>query len=298
MGAGETWAEAWADLRAGIEDGAVLLAEDEGGLAGYVEMRAAERGVAHLETVYVRPDARRRGVAKSLVREAVAVVRGQGAEHVTLEVVSSNSVARSVWERLGFAEVAKTLAQPLPALEARLGVQVRGESFGSVHVQTDDASAVDRAVRQFLPRVGGSAESAVSEPRNGWVAVYTAAGDRDPSLLRRLARELSDRMGAVVVALGVEDGAVVRYVLFDRGTVADEYASVPEYHGPLPPGDVVALRANPTVAARLTGADPARVRQVARTGASPAELPPARELLAAIAGALGLAGADRGYSPG
>ena len=41
---------------------------------------------------------------------------------------------------------------------------------------------------------------------------------------------------------------------------------MPEFHGPLPPGDVVALAANPRVIARLTGADPARVRTAARTG--------------------------------
>jgi hypothetical protein len=38
----------------------------------------------------------------------------------------------------------------------------------------------------------------------------------------------------------------------------------------------------------LTGADPARVRATARTAASPAELPPARELLTQIADVFGL----------
>jgi hypothetical protein len=80
----------------------------------------------------------------------------------------------------------------------------------------------------------------------------------------------------------------VRYTLVDRGSVVDEYASVPEYHGPLPPGDVIALGANPTVVARLTGADPARVREIARTGASPADLPPALELHAQIAELMGV----------
>ena len=65
-------------------------------------------------------------------------------------------------------------------------------------------------------------------------------------------------IGGVVLAIGVEDGAVVRYALFDRGGDVDEYASVPEYFEPLPPGDVVALGANPTVLARLTGATRAR----------------------------------------
>ena len=98
-----------------------------------------------------------------------------------------------------------------------------------------------------------------------------------------------------VLAIGVEQGAVVRYTLYDRGGAVDEYASLPEYSGPLPPGYVVALGANPTVVSRLTGADPARVRQVARTAASPADLPPALELLEQIAGVLGVAGANHGW---
>jgi hypothetical protein len=88
----------------------------------------------------------------------------------------------------------------------------------------------------------------------------------------------------------------VRYSLFDRGGAVDEYASVPEYFGPLPPGDVVALGANPTVLARLTGADPARVREVARTAASPADLPPAMDLVEAIAAVIGVAEAGHGWS--
>jgi len=169
--------------------------------------------------------------------------------------------------------------------------QARGvaqPSWGRVYVQTDDEAAVGRAVTRFLPRLGRSERTAVGAPRNGWIEIDDELCSREPALLRRLSRELSDRMGAVVVALGVEEGAVVRYIIFESGRVADEYASVPEFHGPLPPGDVVALGANPTVAARLTGADPARVRAVARTAGSPAELPPPNELAAQVAALLGL----------
>ena len=63
---------------------------------------------------------------------------------------------------------------------------------------------------------------------------------------------------------------------------------MPEYYEPVPPGDVVALGANPTVVSRLTGAEPARVRAVARTASSPDDLPPAPELLAQIAELMGL----------
>ena len=70
---------------------------------------------------------------------------------------------------------------------------------------------------------------------------------------------------------------------------------MPEHYGALPPGDVIALAANPRVVARLTGADPGLIRAVARTAAAPAELPPAQELLEAIAAAIGLEGADHGW---
>jgi hypothetical protein len=170
-----------------------------------------------------------------------------------------------------------------------------GRSYGSIHVQTDDVGAVERAVQQFVPRLPGKSRgSTVSQPRNGWIAVYDDAGDRDPSLLRRLAKELSERLG-VVLALGVEHEQVVRFVLLEAGRVVDEYLSVPEHYGPLPPGDAIALAANPRVVARLTGADPAAVRAVARTAASPEELPPAQILLEQVGAAIGLEGAEHGW---
>ena len=62
------------------------------------------------------------------------------------------------------------------------------------------------------------------------------------------ARELSYRFG-VTVALTLEEGAVVHCVIHDHGRMVDEYLSVPEYFGALPPGDALALRSNPTVVA-------------------------------------------------
>ena len=281
-----------------VRDETALIAEDEGGEAlGYALGRRHEGRVARLADLYVIPQARRRGVAEALVREVVDVYRANGAEYLQLEVVPSNAPARSVYARWGFRETQLELVAPIGALARRLAAPEDGTSFGSIHVQTDDAGAVERAVRQFVPRLPGrSRGSIVSAPRNGWVTVYDDVCDRDPAMLRRLARELSDRMGAVVLALGVERELVARLILLDRGGVVDEYLSVPEIDGPLPPGDVIALAANPTVISRLTGADPARVRAVARTASSPAELPPARDLLVALAEAVGVEGADHGWA--
>jgi hypothetical protein len=85
-------------------------------------------------------------------------------------------------------------------------------------------------------------------------------------------------------------------ILFERGRIVDEYLSVPEFYGPLPPGDVVGLAANPRVVSRLTGADPEAVRRIAITGPSPTELRPANEILAELAGAIGIENAGHGWA--
>lgn len=294
---GETWEQAWPDVERHVRQGVALVAEAEDGEpVGFALANLGETNPrsAHLTDLYVRPDARRSGVAKELLAAVAAAAREAGFAHLTLEVASGNAQARAVYDRLGFREVQRVLAAEVEALAARLEGPA-GESFGSVHAQTDDLPAVERAVRQVVPRLGRSGGSVVAPPRNGWIGVYDELCDRDPAALRRLARELSDRFG-VVLAAGVEAGAVVRYALLDRGRLLDEYLSVPEFHGPLPPGDAVALRANPTVVARVTGADPARVRTVARTASSPAELPPAPRLAAAIGEVLGVAGLDHGFA--
>jgi hypothetical protein len=227
-------------------------------------------------------------VLERLLEEA----RGRGAETVEVETSHDHGDA---WARAGFTEQARIFHAPLDLVE-RLLAGGKEPSFGAVHIQTDDVEAVVRAVRQYVPRLpGGSAGSVVAPPRNGWTAVYDELCDREPEMLRRLARELSDRMGAVVLLLGVEEGTAVRFVFFERGRVMDEYLSVPEFHGPLPPGDVIGLGANPTVVARLTHADPARVREVARTAVSSSELPPAPELIERIADVLGVQGAGHGF---
>jgi GNAT superfamily N-acetyltransferase len=284
-----------AEIEQAIGKDVVLLAEENGVPVGLAV--AAKKGarLGFLQILYVRPDARQHGVAAELVRETASRLREQGAEVLELEVLASNPGARAVYESWGFSPAELTLAARVDELVERLAATEKGPTFGSIHVQTDDVAAVTRAVQKALPRLGQSAGTILTGPDNGWTHVHDELCDRDPKVLQRLAKELSYSTGGVVLAIGVEDGAVVHYTLLDRGGVVDEYVSVPAYHGPLPPGDVIALGANPTVVSRLTGADPKRVREVARTAASTAELPPATELLAQIADVLGIAEVTHGW---
>jgi hypothetical protein len=230
---------------------------------------------------------------EEVLRGLIERARADGADRIEIETTHE---AGDAWIRAGFTEVARLLRAPVEAVEQHVGAKEAEPSYGGIHVQTDDLEAVTRAVRQFVPRLpGGSRGSAVLPPHEGWISVYDELCDREPEMLRRLAKELSDRMGAFVLALGVEEGRVVRYIAMERGRVVDEYLSVPEYYGPLPPGEVVALGANPRLMARLTGSDLDAVRRTARTGKSPTELPPALELLTELGRLFGFERGVHGY---
>jgi ribosomal protein S18 acetylase RimI-like enzyme len=284
----ETWEEERVDSERRLREGVVLIAEEEGEPVGYAELDYKSTRIAWLSQLYVRPQARRHGVGKALLREVAAASREHGYDHLGLDVLTSNHDALVMYERLGFFEYGRELAVALGDLDGRLADRPRGETFGQVYVQTDDEALVEKAVAQFVPRLGRSAHTEVSPPRNGWIGIDDELCSRDPRALRRLGQELSYRTGGVVLTLGVEDGAVVRYVLYERGSVADEYASLPEHYGPLPPGDVIALGANPTVVNRLTGAAPEQVRAVARTARAADELPAPDVLYAQLAEVLGV----------
>jgi GNAT superfamily N-acetyltransferase len=284
------------EIREIVGSGLAFLAEDEqGDPVGFALARRTGSRLARLTDLYVEPPARRSGVAAALVHAVADALAAQGVDHLDLEVGSSNAGARTVYHHWGFTEDLVVLVAPVEALRERLEPGRHAESFASIHVQTDAVVDVERAVRDFAPRIG-SRGLRVTDPRNGWVTVYDEVADQDPTARLRLAREVSSRMGAVVVTLSLEVDQVVRMVALDRGGIVDEYLSVPEFYGQLPPGDVIGLAANPTVLARLTGADPQRVKEIARTAASPADLPPAKEILSALADALGLEGALHGYS--
>ena len=284
-----SWEDEWAGLREAIAGKAlVLIAELDGDVVGYAVARQPNPRRAHLSDIYVRPHARRRGVAKELLAAVTSEMRARGADALTLGVDLGNTVARTVYRRLGFREDSVRLVVDLEQLEERLSTTDQRTSLASTHVQTDDVEAVQRALAQFLPRLGHSGDADVSPARNGWVAVTQEVFDRDRDAHRRLAKELSERLGVPVVALALEEETVVRFLLYERGRMVDEYLSVPTYYGDLSKADELALAANPTLVARLTGADPARVRAVARTASSPADLPPPPELLQEVAAVMGL----------
>jgi hypothetical protein len=250
-----------------------------------LEARRADAHRWHVETVHVRPRARRQGVAKALLRACSRSARAAGASHLSLGVLVTNTVGETIWRRLGFDPVELVLAQPLDELDGHLDDAPVGPSRASTHIQSDDRTSIDRAVAQFVPRLDGAD---VRPTDRGWIRISDPLLDADRDAQARFARDLSDRSGAVVVALALERGAVVRFRIYESGRMVDEYLSVPSFYTPLERGDELALEANPTLVARLTGADREEVRLVARTAPTPADLPPAAELYEAVARMMGL----------
>jgi len=70
---------------------------------------------AHLVDLFVAEDCRRRGVASSLLRTAIATAAAEGLPCITLEVESDNAAARALYDKFGFA--GDSLRSPLNALK-------------------------------------------------------------------------------------------------------------------------------------------------------------------------------------
>ena len=101
-------------------DGRVFVAERDGRLVGVISVALARRPAffaetvrGHVEHLYVRPDARRRGLGRALVEEAFAWLRRGGASRVELEIDPDNLEGRRFWSALGFETAMQVLERPL-----------------------------------------------------------------------------------------------------------------------------------------------------------------------------------------
>lgn len=93
----------------------VLVASEEGGVRGFVELRWAPDETepfvpvsdAELKALYVDPDAWDRGIGTRLVSEAHAAVPDRF-DRLTLQTFRENQRARSFYERRGFERVGES----------------------------------------------------------------------------------------------------------------------------------------------------------------------------------------------
>ena len=83
--------------------GLYLVLEEGDNLSGHIGLKLIS-GEAHVVTLAVRPERRRRGFARALIEAALGDPVSAGARYLHLEVRSSNVAARVLYRSLGFDE--------------------------------------------------------------------------------------------------------------------------------------------------------------------------------------------------
>ena len=203
------------------------------------------------------PDFRQAGAAGRLVRDAAAALRSGRRCDRARRRPWNEEAARST--SAGAFESKLTLVKAQD-LEQRLSQDAPAPSHGLVFAQTDDETRVAKAVRTYVPRLGRSRAPTSTHRR-------TAGSQSTTSSAAAIRAAAPARAGALVphgrcradARRGGGSGRALRPLRqgLDRRRVLLA-PRVPRTAAA--PGDVVALNANPTVAHRLTGADPERVR--------------------------------------
>ena len=87
-----------------LESRRYSVAEEAGRIVGYVGLMFVADEV-HVNTLATTPGEEGRGIATSLLDEALGAARERGALRATLEVAVSNERAQSLYRRFGFAPV-------------------------------------------------------------------------------------------------------------------------------------------------------------------------------------------------
>ena len=99
--------------------------------------------------------------------------------------------------------------------------------FTNYQIHTNSVAAIKKALGPLI-----KSRAYVSPEMNGWITVYDEASDeQDQAVLTRTAAALSQALETAVFAFLVHDSDVAMYWLYEKGDLADEYNSAPDYFG-------------------------------------------------------------------
>jgi len=93
-------------------DGRLLLAEQEGQVAGLACLRKIKPDVGEIKRMYVRPAFRRKGIGRALARRLISEAREIGYASVRLDSTRFMKAAHALYRSLGFREI-----EPYPESE-------------------------------------------------------------------------------------------------------------------------------------------------------------------------------------
>ena len=92
-----------------ITEHTALVAEESGRVVGTVYMNTSSIDFGYVFGLYVVPEARRRGIARRLMREIARLLADDGRSYIVLSVDTPNDRAHAFYSRLGFEDAARTL---------------------------------------------------------------------------------------------------------------------------------------------------------------------------------------------
>jgi putative acetyltransferase len=96
--------------------GQILLAESEGRALGIVALRPLDESICEMKRLYVRPEARGRGLGEHLARAIIAEAGRLGYATMRLDTHESMLAAIGLYRELGFAEIAPYGGPGVPGL--------------------------------------------------------------------------------------------------------------------------------------------------------------------------------------
>jgi [ribosomal protein S18]-alanine N-acetyltransferase len=101
----EPWSPAVFNSELALRKGRLYRAAWDGEeMAGYIGFLIVD-DEAHMTTIATAPAYQRRGVAITMIVDALHTLRAGGVKHISLEVAANNAPAQSLYRRFGFAPV-------------------------------------------------------------------------------------------------------------------------------------------------------------------------------------------------
>jgi ribosomal protein S18 acetylase RimI-like enzyme len=96
--------------------GCILFAESEGRVLGVAALRPLDDHACEMKRLYVRPEARGRGLGARLAREIMAEARRLGYAAIRLDTHDSMRAAIGLYRSLGFRDIAAYNGNAVPGL--------------------------------------------------------------------------------------------------------------------------------------------------------------------------------------
>ncbi|HWI20874.1 MAG TPA: GNAT family N-acetyltransferase [Vicinamibacterales bacterium] len=85
--------------------GVLLVAEEGGQLVGMIGLRPLDAATAEMKRLFVRPEARGRGLAKQLIAELLREAKAIGYDEIRLDTLPMMGDAQSLYVSLGFRDI-------------------------------------------------------------------------------------------------------------------------------------------------------------------------------------------------